>query len=219
MSDENEQRNSYGLSDTHRSLLNARGDERRTNEYWTSFASKYRVTLKKWALRSGVQEATAEDIASNAEIKIFKAIANDKFDKELGRFRDWIHKIVQHETIDFFRRASRETELLKRYASEVTEEDPSSELERFVMRDFQESLIIEARKRVRKAVKNDPTERDAKEDTKWEIFMLATELGESPSELAKKYDKTEENIRQIIHRTRELLQSTLQKLEDEGVEF
>ncbi len=206
MSHEANDRPSYGLSETHMSLLDICGDPTKVSDYWEKFASKYRVTLKRWAMSKGVQEILADDISSVAETKMWAAISGNRYDPTQGRIRDWMKRIVRNETINFIRSISGQQNVVRRLIDDgqMSEEDPASDIEAIILKDFRDSFVAEARKRL---IVSEPD---------WHMFIKRTELNIPYADLSVEFKKTPDALKQSVKRIRDKLQELARELEENG---
>jgi DNA-directed RNA polymerase specialized sigma24 family protein len=80
-------------------LLSAPGAE----DAWRVFLARYWPRIVDWASRCGVGRADAEQIASQVLLKLSCGRTLTSFDRERGRFRPWLRRVVQRATLDFQR--------------------------------------------------------------------------------------------------------------------
>ena len=78
-------------------LLSSAGAE----DAWRVFFARYWPRIVDWARRSGVRSDDAEQIASQVLLKLSCGRTLTSFDRERGRFRPWLRKVVERVTLDF----------------------------------------------------------------------------------------------------------------------
>jgi RNA polymerase sigma-70 factor (ECF subfamily) len=77
-------------------------------ESWRSFFDIYWQLLYNVARKSGLDDASAQDVVQETVIGVAKAIPGFKYDPSRGSFKQWLLRIVQRRIIDQFRRAYRQ---------------------------------------------------------------------------------------------------------------
>lgn len=72
---------------------------------WTEFDSRYRPILINLAMRQGVSEADAPDVAQDVLAGFAKAYAAGRYDREKGRLRMWLMGMARRSIADWKRKA------------------------------------------------------------------------------------------------------------------
>jgi RNA polymerase sigma-70 factor (ECF subfamily) len=62
---------------------------------WAEFESRYRDLVYRFCLSRGLQHADAEDCAQAVLVNLFRAMPNFKYDREKGRFRDYVYRCTR----------------------------------------------------------------------------------------------------------------------------
>jgi RNA polymerase sigma-70 factor (ECF subfamily) len=80
----------------------------RDQEAWKRFVRLYGPLVYVWCLRSGLQEADADDVGQDVFRTVSEAI--DGFDPEQdgASFRAWLRTVTRSRVADFYRRKARE---------------------------------------------------------------------------------------------------------------
>ncbi len=67
---------------------------------WEEFAAIYRPVIVRYALRSQLQPADAEDLAQRVLLAVSRKINNWKYDPARARFRTWLQTVMRNATIN-----------------------------------------------------------------------------------------------------------------------
>jgi RNA polymerase sigma factor (sigma-70 family) len=62
---------------------------------WSEFESRYRDLIYRFCMSRGLQHADAEDCAQAVLINLFRAMPNFRYDREKGRFRDYVYRCTR----------------------------------------------------------------------------------------------------------------------------
>jgi RNA polymerase sigma-70 factor (ECF subfamily) len=84
------------LSDTRPTLLE-RIREARDPLAWEDFFERYWPTIFGFARRQGCSEHTAEEIVQEVMLKVFRQRDIFQYDRQRGRFRDWLGTVVRNQ--------------------------------------------------------------------------------------------------------------------------
>jgi len=84
------------LSDTRPTLIE-RIREARDPLAWEDFFERYWPTIFGFARRRGCSEHTAEEIVQEVMLKVFRQRDVFHYDRERGRFRDWLGAVVRNQ--------------------------------------------------------------------------------------------------------------------------
>ena len=173
---------------------------------WNEFYEIYERMIYAICLKQGLSDADAKDVRQNATLKIHDRI--DTYDPARGSFRSWIGVIVRSCVADQFRGKSRP--LLTRDSDEG--EDPladlSSEDEFGQMWDEEWLGHLEQAASIK--LRQKYSNRDC------QIFDGFVKKGFKASDLAQLHSLTENNVNQIVNRTRSTFQEECERLRAEG---
>lgn len=96
------------------------------NAAWDKFDRLYRALLVSWAKRQGMQEADAEDLASELLADLKAKLP--QFDRTKGKFRAWLSTISRNRCRDYIGRLRKLREV-HGAVPEIAGESPLSDLE------------------------------------------------------------------------------------------
>src|SRR5262245_4875611 len=63
---------------------------------WREFEARYRDLILRYCRRRGLQTADAEDVCQLVLLALSKALPGFRYDPALGRFRDYLGRVVQN---------------------------------------------------------------------------------------------------------------------------
>ncbi len=90
---------------TRRSLL-SRVRDFDDHEGWREFFDAYWRLIHNFALRSGLSDADAQDVAQETLVSVAKKMPGFEYDPGLGSFKGWLLIQVRRRIIDHFRRGA-----------------------------------------------------------------------------------------------------------------
>jgi RNA polymerase sigma-70 factor (ECF subfamily) len=88
---------------TRYSLL-SRLQNREDHESWKEFFETYWRLIYALAIRSGLNDAEAQDVVQETVITVARDIHKFKRDRALGSFKGWLKKIIRWRIVDQFRK-------------------------------------------------------------------------------------------------------------------
>jgi RNA polymerase sigma-70 factor (ECF subfamily) len=91
---------------THVTLL-ARLRHHEDAEAWTTFVDLYTPLVYRFCRRRSLQDADSRDVTQQVMASVHRAIGKFEYDRERGRFRDWLGTVTAHEIARHQRRESR----------------------------------------------------------------------------------------------------------------
>ncbi len=97
--------NASGLHTRPTLLLRLR--DPRDVQAWNTFVEVYGPLVYKHCCARGLQHSDAEDVTQRVFVRVIQAIRTFDYQPDLGRFRDWLGRIVRNEVNRFFKQKSR----------------------------------------------------------------------------------------------------------------
>ena len=182
------------------------------NEAWTQFGLIYGPAIFSWCRQCGLQQADAEDIASELAIRLFPALKKFDYDPARGRFRDWLHTLVRHEISDFVKhrqhrmRGSGDSTVLKALESMPDKSETLVQsFEEADEREYMRDLLPIAEERVRPKVSK----------TTWIIYEERVKKGRPTREVAAELGMSEASVDVQCGRVQGYLKREIEKLRSE----
>jgi RNA polymerase sigma-70 factor (ECF subfamily) len=152
--------------DTRPSLIVRLADAQNA-QAWDEFARLYQPVVYRLAMRRGFQHADAEELVQEVMFAVARAVEGWVPDRELGRFRDWLHRIARNLMINFLTR--RKHQVWGTGKSDMQQMlEAKSGTEAAITQMFEVEIRREAFCWAAKAV-----QKDVKENT-WQAFWLST---------------------------------------------
>jgi RNA polymerase sigma-70 factor (ECF subfamily) len=162
---------------------------------WETFAVRYRERIRSWSRRNGLREPDAEDLAQGIVLLMRDRI--NSYDREKGRFRDWLRTVTRNACMDFFRQAE------KRRCQPLLDDLPVREdLERELDDQARTEVLRIALEQVRSSV----PPRD------WRIFEEMTFRKRPAAELAQEHGIGKTAVYMVKHRVREKVKASVLEL-------
>lgn len=163
------------LLDTRATLL-LRIRDLKDRTAWSEFVALYTPLIFSYALKRGLQEADAADVAQESICKVVRSIESFEYDPTKGSFRGWLLTITLNQIRD---RASREKRSPRASGDTGVFEEllnqPSPEIDDQWEREYQLRLFHWAAERV---------ESEFRSNT-WEAFWRTTVLNEQIDRVAQ----------------------------------
>jgi len=161
-------------------------------EAWTTFDARYRDLILRHCRRRGLQTADAEDVRQMVMLSLASALRSFHYDPALGRFRDYLGRVVHNAIQRSFSRPSRgaqlDVDLLELQAADT---GPLDELWESDWMHHHMRLAMTAVRR-------------SSEPGSIEVFERLV-AGESVSGVARACGKSEDAVKKILQRVRERL--------------
>ncbi len=90
--------------ETRPSLLRTLGDDQPAQSAWREFFERYAPAVYRVARRQGLMHADADDIVQQVMLGVSTHISEFRYDRDRGRFRQWVKAIAANKVRDLFRR-------------------------------------------------------------------------------------------------------------------
>jgi RNA polymerase sigma-70 factor (ECF subfamily) len=102
---------SRDFPETRPSLLAELGKEGAGQSAWREFFERYAPAVFRVARMHRLDRHDADDIVQQVMVQVAGHIADFEYDRDRGRFRNWVRRIAEHKIMDFMRRRSLPVEL------------------------------------------------------------------------------------------------------------
>ncbi len=86
-----------GFPETHASLLATLGEVSCGHPAWREFFERYAPAIYRVARQQGLAEPDADDIVQQVMIVIASHVGNFHYDRDRGRFRQWVRTVTQNK--------------------------------------------------------------------------------------------------------------------------
>ena len=171
---------------------------------WTDLVELYGPLVKSWACRSGIDGATAEDIAQEVFASVHRSISRFDANQAGATFRGWLWTITRNSILQSRRRQVPQafggsTANAKFKAQVDPLADPLSEFDPPSSAADTSALLDRAMQQIRSRV--DPIT--------WKAFVLTTVEGKSATEVAESLGTTSAAVRKAKSRTLQRLRKQL----------
>ena len=97
---------------TRQSLI-SRLKNRDDNDSWQDFFNTYWKLIYSFALRSGLQDAEAQEVVQETVIAVSKQMPGFKYDKSKGSFKRWLLRLTSWRIADQHRKRKREAAVME----------------------------------------------------------------------------------------------------------
>jgi RNA polymerase sigma-70 factor (ECF subfamily) len=139
--------------------------DRADHQAWADFVALYRPAIYRFARQRGFQEADAQDLVQTVLSAVAEKIADWKPDPDRAKFRTWLSRVAQNQTITMFRKrrvdsAKGGSSVIDLLASQPDESDHESEL----LTEYRREAFRHAARIVRQQV----------EETSWQAFWMTS---------------------------------------------
>ena len=150
---------------------------------WKAFVERYAPTIYRWCCRFGIQESDATDVTQEVLIKLVRAMRNNAYNPERGRFRPWLKSVTANAVRDLMRSWSRHVQAtgdtnMQIHFNNIQDPRVLAELSSEIEAQYQRELLSEAELRVKARIK----------EKTWQAYQLSMVEGLTPSEIAEKID-------------------------------
>jgi RNA polymerase sigma-70 factor (ECF subfamily) len=71
---------------------------------WAVFDAIYRPFIHTLSRREGLNDNDAEEVTQRVLIKLVRCLPGFQYDRQKGRFRDWLNRVTHNEAMDFLKR-------------------------------------------------------------------------------------------------------------------
>lgn len=120
---------------THQSLL-ARLRGGSDDKAWPEFVDRYGLIVLRWCSKRLNNEELAKEVALDLLIDLPRRLKKFRLAREAGRFRGWLHTVVEHACTDLLRRRQHERIVL----SQLITTDSMDELKKHLNQLFDQEI-------------------------------------------------------------------------------
>ena len=173
---------------------------------WNEFYEIYERMIYAICRKQGLSDADAKDVRQTAAIRIHERIRS--YDPERARFRSWIGMIVRYAVLDHFRGKQRRPQAQDPLGDGDSLADLPADDEFGQMWDQEWQEHLEQAARIKLLQKY--SSRDC------QIFDGFVKKGHKARELAELHGLTENNVNQVVNRTKKTFQEECERLRAEG---
>jgi RNA polymerase sigma factor (sigma-70 family) len=169
---------------------------------WARFVAKYTPLIHRYCCSNHLQDADTEDLTQTVFIRLFGVLGRFEYDREKGRFRDFLLNTTKFVIRDFWRRRGRHPPAVGGSASsDEGKHEPSSD-------DFVDELVEQ--------LLYAQAESTALADvTPWhrEAYQLSQQ-GESPEEIAISLQQEVGTVKIAVWRIARKIENVLNELNE-----
>jgi len=90
---------------------------------WRDFEDRYREMMLRFCRRRGLQHFDAEDVVQRVMADLLKSLPQFVYDRQRGRFRDYLYRCVRNALANWAQQATRRPEQLRSGMVHALEED------------------------------------------------------------------------------------------------
>lgn len=162
-------------------------------EAWYEFDARYRDLILDHCRRHGLQTADAEDVRQLVMLSLSRTLRSFRYDPALGRFRDYLGRVVRHAVLRALRRPSSGAQLDPDELSRLAADAGSAPEEDWEV-DWMHHHLRLAMAKLEKTT----------EPASLQAFERVV-AGESIAVVAKSADKSVDAIQKIMQRVRDRL--------------
>jgi RNA polymerase sigma factor (sigma-70 family) len=150
---------------------------------WDEFNRTYRQFIVGFAVKQGLREPEAEDVAQETLLAVARSIGGFNYDSARSSFKNWLLTVARHRITDYVRRRPNEVELQPgtpedstRTSTEARSADPDRPaLELIEAGESERAMMEEALERLKTEVSTEH----------FRIFYLSTIKEQPPAKVAK----------------------------------
>lgn len=143
---------------------------------WDEFVAIYRPMVHRLALRQGLQDSDAEDLAQRVMMSVSRAIGTWQKDASRGGFRAWLRQVARNAIINMLQRGPKDDALGGSQFFDVCHAVPSptDATRQLIEEEHTRSVLRASAERVK----------DEVQETTWQAFWRTTIEGKSPQQVA-----------------------------------
>lgn len=182
---------------------------------WREFFEAYWRLIYGVAVRSGLNDAEAQDVVQETVLSVAKEMPGFRYDQSCGSFKAWLRQVTRRRIADQMRKRRRPAEAGVAASLDATDWEGGTEfpdsgpdpLEECWEEEWRTQLRNVALERVKKRVK----------DEHFQIFDLFVIQGWGAKEVAKTLEVSLPLVYWARHKVSEVLKQEVTRLDREGV--
>lgn len=88
---------------------------------WARLTELYGPLVYEWCIRMGLSSSDASDVGQEVFVRVWRAVADFRRDREGDSFRAWLRVITKRQVLDFWRKNNRQPQSLELEPSAMAE--------------------------------------------------------------------------------------------------
>jgi RNA polymerase sigma-70 factor (ECF subfamily) len=144
---------------------------------WDLFVTTYTPLVYAYCRRRGLQASDVADVTQEVMAQVTRSIAGFSYQRDRGRFRDWLGAVTRSKIVRFLRQQSRPGRPGSATVEELLEQTANPESDTLWTEGFRARLLEVAMSRARPSF----------EEKTWNLFVGAWVDGKSASELSREF--------------------------------
>jgi len=196
--------------DTRYSLLNRVRDPK-DQESWKEFMSYYEHYIYYILRRFKVPPSDTEELCQDIMVKLWKALPGFAYDKNRGKFRQWLSTVIRSEIRKYVRKNERRKELLENnneyILNQLYDSDPESEnteIDKVIDEEWKHYIMEIAWEHIAHCFN----------ETAQNVFLMSIE-GCPPEEIAERCGIKKDSIRVYKQRIKDSLRDEMERLDEQ----
>lgn len=176
---------------------------------WKTFVNLYTPLVFKFCHRRGLQDADARDVTQQVLAIVYRTIAKFEYDRERGRFRNWLGAVTSHEITRNQRKQRRPGKGVGEGLGDDLAKLATAASDPVWVEEFNSYIFQRALERIRPEF----------EEEVWRAFDLTWLQDMKPNEAAKKIGKLPSWVYKARYKVMERLRKELEFLTSDAAVF
>ncbi|MFO0940535.1 MAG: sigma-70 family RNA polymerase sigma factor [Pirellulales bacterium] len=172
---------------------------------WREFFEIYTPVILSYVQRRGLQQHDAEDVTQDALLEVTRCLRNFEYDREKGRFRDWLGLLVRRRIIAFWRKRGSNKEALSAEIERLESASDQPIVDSEWVEQFQSILLQAAMQKIQSEF----------ESTTWQAFKSVWVDQQNPSDTAKTLSVAIEVVYNAKSRVLKRLEAEVQRISED----
>src|SRR5262245_39982389 len=178
-------------------------------EAWKTFVDLYTPLVYRFCRHRSLQDADARDITQQVLAIVHRAIARFEYNRERGRFRNWLGAVTAHEILRYQRKERRSGKGMGQGYGDDLAALASATVDPTWVEEFNSYIFQLALDRIRAEFENDI----------WQAFELTWLKDEKPKDAAEKVGKPSAWVYKARYKVMERLRKELEYLTSDAAIF